>query len=112
MNDNFQVLRLGRSLVLGADVAIECICILCVFSAHGDKIPSLITYNCNSGFLLLIFMFSLQLFELLGPDGLEMISTLLQKRAIIVSSFLKILPERTSYKSGEEAQTTLMIEGC
>lgn len=38
-----------------------------------------------------------ELFELLGPEGLEMISTLLQQRAAIVDSFLAIPPDRTGY---------------
>ncbi|KAF7647613.1 hypothetical protein LDENG_00169770 [Lucifuga dentata] len=38
-----------------------------------------------------------ELFELLGPDGLEMISTLLQQRAAIVDSFLTITPDRFSF---------------
>ncbi|KAM9426396.1 activating signal cointegrator 1 complex subunit 3 [Pholidichthys leucotaenia] len=40
-----------------------------------------------------------ELFELLGPEGLEMISTLLQRRAAIVDSLLFIPPDRTSYQS-------------
>lgn len=38
-----------------------------------------------------------ELFELLGPEGLEMISTLLQRRAAIVDSLLAIPPDRTGY---------------
>lgn len=38
-----------------------------------------------------------ELFELLGPEGLEMISTLLQCRASIVDSLLTIPPDRTGY---------------
>ncbi|XP_074539494.1 activating signal cointegrator 1 complex subunit 3 [Halichoeres trimaculatus] len=38
-----------------------------------------------------------ELFELLGPEGLEMISTLLQSRAAIVDSLLAIPPDRTGY---------------
>uniref|UniRef100_A0AAQ6A7X1 Activating signal cointegrator 1 complex subunit 3 n=1 Tax=Amphiprion ocellaris TaxID=80972 RepID=A0AAQ6A7X1_AMPOC len=38
-----------------------------------------------------------ELFELLGPEGLEMISTLLQRRATIVDSLLSIPPDRTGY---------------
>ncbi|XP_032375241.1 activating signal cointegrator 1 complex subunit 3 [Etheostoma spectabile] len=38
-----------------------------------------------------------ELFELLGPEGLEMISTLLQRRAAIVDSLLTIPPDRTGY---------------
>ncbi|XP_044063670.1 activating signal cointegrator 1 complex subunit 3 [Siniperca chuatsi] len=38
-----------------------------------------------------------ELFELLGPEGLEMISTLLQQRAAIVDSLLTIPPDRTGY---------------
>ncbi|XP_035527998.1 activating signal cointegrator 1 complex subunit 3 [Morone saxatilis] len=40
-----------------------------------------------------------ELFELLGPEGLEMISTLLQQRAAIVDSLLAIPPDRTGYPS-------------
>ncbi|XP_035770320.1 activating signal cointegrator 1 complex subunit 3-like [Neolamprologus brichardi] len=39
------------------------------------------------------------LFELLGPEGLDMISTLLQRRAAIVDSLLRIQPDRTVYPS-------------
>ncbi|XP_032413978.1 activating signal cointegrator 1 complex subunit 3 isoform X1 [Xiphophorus hellerii] len=38
-----------------------------------------------------------ELFELLGPEGLEMISTLLQSRTAIVDSFLSIPNEKTGY---------------
>ncbi|XP_075962995.1 activating signal cointegrator 1 complex subunit 3 isoform X6 [Anarhichas minor] len=38
-----------------------------------------------------------ELFELLGPEGLEMISILLQRRAAIVDSLLTIPTDRTSY---------------
>ncbi|XP_067458608.1 activating signal cointegrator 1 complex subunit 3 [Thunnus thynnus] len=38
-----------------------------------------------------------ELFELLGPEGLEMISTLLQRRAAIVDSLLAIPPDRAGY---------------
>uniref|UniRef100_A0A8C4NRA2 Activating signal cointegrator 1 complex subunit 3 n=1 Tax=Dicentrarchus labrax TaxID=13489 RepID=A0A8C4NRA2_DICLA len=38
-----------------------------------------------------------ELFELLGPEGLEMISTLLQQRVAIVDSLLAIPPDRTGY---------------
>uniref|UniRef100_H3CHL6 Activating signal cointegrator 1 complex subunit 3 n=1 Tax=Tetraodon nigroviridis TaxID=99883 RepID=H3CHL6_TETNG len=38
-----------------------------------------------------------ELFELLGPDGLEMISTLLQKRTAVVSQLAAIPPDRSSY---------------
>lgn len=38
-----------------------------------------------------------ELFELLGPEGLEMISTLLQRRTTIVDSLLSIPPDRTGY---------------
>ncbi|KAI4811088.1 hypothetical protein KUCAC02_014009, partial [Chaenocephalus aceratus] len=37
------------------------------------------------------------LFELLGPEGLEMISTLLQRRAAIVDSLISMPPDRTGY---------------
>ncbi|XP_068188978.1 activating signal cointegrator 1 complex subunit 3 isoform X2 [Antennarius striatus] len=40
-----------------------------------------------------------ELFELLGPEGLEMISTLLQQRAAIVDALLTVVPERTPYPS-------------
>lgn len=43
----------------------------------------------------------LQLFELLGPEGLDMISTLLQRRVAIVDSLLRIQPDRTVYPSGK-----------
>lgn len=42
----------------------------------------------------------LQLFEFLGPEGLEMISTLLQHRTAIVSSLLAAPADRPSYPSG------------
>ncbi|XP_059194984.1 activating signal cointegrator 1 complex subunit 3 [Centropristis striata] len=38
-----------------------------------------------------------ELFELLGPEGLEMISTLLQRRVSIVDSLLTIPPDRTGH---------------
>lgn len=38
-----------------------------------------------------------QLFELLGPEGLEMISALLQQRVAIVDSFLTIPSDRQRY---------------
>ncbi|KAK5922855.1 hypothetical protein CgunFtcFv8_020084 [Champsocephalus gunnari] len=38
-----------------------------------------------------------ELFELLGPEGLEMISTLLQRRAAIVDSLISMPPDRTGY---------------
>ncbi|KAM7382306.1 hypothetical protein PAMP_002044 [Pampus punctatissimus] len=38
-----------------------------------------------------------ELFELLGPEGLEMISILLQRRVDIVDSFLTIPPDRVGY---------------
>ncbi|KAM9353179.1 activating signal cointegrator 1 complex subunit 3 [Symphorus nematophorus] len=38
-----------------------------------------------------------ELFELLGPEGLEMISTLLQQRTAIVDSLLAVPPDRTGY---------------
>ncbi|XP_061571388.1 activating signal cointegrator 1 complex subunit 3 isoform X2 [Cololabis saira] len=38
-----------------------------------------------------------ELFELLGPEGLEMISTLLQRRGAIVDSFLCTPADRTGY---------------
>ncbi|XP_067094232.1 activating signal cointegrator 1 complex subunit 3-like, partial [Osmerus mordax] len=49
-----------------------------------------------------------ELFELLGPEGFEMISTLLQQRASIVASLLSGPPDRASYppdgrKGGGEA---------
>lgn len=57
-----------------------------------------------------------ELFELLGPEGLEMISTLLLRRAAIVDSLLTIPPDRTGYPpdvsrkvSGE---VTKPIYGC
>lgn len=57
-----------------------------------------------------------ELFELLGPEGLEMISTLLQRRAAIVDSLLSIPPDRTGYPpdvsrkvSGEVTKPTF---GC
>lgn len=53
-------------------------------------------------FHLLPFSVSLQLFELLGPEGLEMISTLLQQRVAIVDS-LTIPSDRTGYTPGEAA---------
>ncbi|KAM4632986.1 activating signal cointegrator 1 complex subunit 3 [Polymixia lowei] len=57
-----------------------------------------------------------ELFELLGPEGLEMISTLLQRRAAIVDSLLSIPPDRLGYPpdgsrkgSGEGSKPTY---GC
>nr|XP_046256523.1 activating signal cointegrator 1 complex subunit 3 [Scatophagus argus] len=57
-----------------------------------------------------------ELFELLGPEGLEMISTLLQQRTAIVDSLLAIPPDRTGYQpemgrkvSGEVTKPTY---GC
>ncbi|KAK5892898.1 hypothetical protein CesoFtcFv8_013245 [Champsocephalus esox] len=44
-----------------------------------------------------------ELFELLGPEGLEMISTLLQRRAAIVDSLISMPPDRTGYTAGETA---------
>ncbi|XP_028326089.1 activating signal cointegrator 1 complex subunit 3 isoform X2 [Gouania willdenowi] len=38
-----------------------------------------------------------ELFEFLGPEGLEMISTLLQQRAAIVDSLLSLPPERVGF---------------
>lgn len=46
---------------------------------------------------------SLQLFELLGPEGLEMISTFLQQRGAIVNSLLAIPSDKTGYPPGETA---------
>ncbi|XP_068602904.1 activating signal cointegrator 1 complex subunit 3 [Brachionichthys hirsutus] len=40
-----------------------------------------------------------ELFELLGPEGLEMISSLLQHRAAIVDTLLAIAPEKTPHPS-------------
>ena len=53
--------------------------------------------DCNTPSLTV----SLQLFELLGPEGLEMISTLLQQRAAIVDSLLPTPNDRTCYPTGE-----------
>ncbi|KAM3873609.1 activating signal cointegrator 1 complex subunit 3 [Diretmus argenteus] len=57
-----------------------------------------------------------ELFELLGPEGLEMISTLLQRRAAIVDSLLSIPSDRLGYQpdgsrkgSGEASKPTY---GC
>uniref|UniRef100_A0A4W6ERU2 Activating signal cointegrator 1 complex subunit 3 n=1 Tax=Lates calcarifer TaxID=8187 RepID=A0A4W6ERU2_LATCA len=47
-----------------------------------------------------------ELFELLGPEGLEMISTLLQRRVAIVDSLLTIPPDRIAFQPGEP------IYGC
>lgn len=53
--------------------------------------------HCNWLKCLLVF---LQLFEFLGPEGLEMISTLLQHRMAIVTSLLAAPQDRHSYPSG------------
>ena len=48
------------------------------------------------------FIPALQLFELLGPEGFEMIERLLQRRADIVDSLLSALPDqRLGYLPGE-----------
>lgn len=73
---------------------VGCVCV------RGDMFPA---SDCSFGLQLLIFTLSIQLFELLGPEGLEMISTLLQQRAAIVNSLLAIPPDRTGYPSGETA---------
>lgn len=52
---------------------------------------------------ILIFSVSIQLFELLGPEGLEMISTLLQKRTAVVSGLATIPPDRSSYPAGQSS---------
>lgn len=62
--------------------------------------------DCIFGLQLLIFTsppssLSLQLFELLGPEGLEMISTLLQRRVAIVDCLLTIPPDRLGFPPGE-----------
>lgn len=48
----------------------------------------------------------LQLFELLGPDGLEMISTLLQKRTAVVGALTAFPPERSSHPPGQRSPVT------
>ncbi|XP_036929832.1 activating signal cointegrator 1 complex subunit 3 [Acanthopagrus latus] len=57
-----------------------------------------------------------ELFELLGPEGLEMISTLLQQRGAIVNSLLAIPSDRTGYPSdvGRKVtgEVTKPIYGC
>lgn len=57
-----------------------------------------------------------ELFELLGPEGLDMISTLLQGRAAIVDSLLRIQPDRTVYPSDlslkVSAEVTKPTYGC
>ncbi|XP_026040959.1 activating signal cointegrator 1 complex subunit 3 isoform X1 [Maylandia zebra] len=57
-----------------------------------------------------------ELFELLGPEGLDMISTLLQRRAAIVDSLLRIQPDRTVYPSDlslkVSAEVTKPTYGC
>lgn len=52
--------------------------------------------------LSLLFVSYAQLFEFLGPEGFEMISTLLQKRSDIVDSLLSAPPDsRVNYPGGE-----------
>ncbi|XP_058504063.1 activating signal cointegrator 1 complex subunit 3 [Solea solea] len=55
-----------------------------------------------------------ELFELLGPDGLEMISTLLQRRVAIVDSLLAIPPDRLGLPPdfSQKAEQTKPIYGC
>uniref|UniRef100_A0A3B3TK40 ASCC3-like N-terminal domain-containing protein n=1 Tax=Poecilia latipinna TaxID=48699 RepID=A0A3B3TK40_9TELE len=55
-----------------------------------------------------------ELFELLGPEGLEMISTLLQSRTAIVDSFLSLPNEKTGYLPGEtwHGEMTKPAYGC
>lgn len=79
-----------------------CVCgyVLFVLACMHDIFPS---SDCSFGLQLLNFILSLQLFELLGPEGLEMISTLLQQRGVIVKSLFTIPPDRTVYPPGETA---------
>ncbi|XP_019946883.1 activating signal cointegrator 1 complex subunit 3 [Paralichthys olivaceus] len=55
-----------------------------------------------------------ELFELLGPDGLEMISTLLQQRVAIVDSLLTIPPDRIGFPPdvSQKAEMSKPIYGC
>uniref|UniRef100_A0AAQ5X6T8 Activating signal cointegrator 1 complex subunit 3 n=1 Tax=Amphiprion ocellaris TaxID=80972 RepID=A0AAQ5X6T8_AMPOC len=53
-----------------------------------------------------------ELFELLGPEGLEMISTLLQRRATIVDSLLSIPPDRTDASRKISGEVTKPAYGC
>ncbi|XP_028280593.1 activating signal cointegrator 1 complex subunit 3 [Parambassis ranga] len=57
-----------------------------------------------------------ELFELLGPEGLEMSSTLLQRRASIVDSLLSIPPDRTGYPPDAgwkvSGEATKPVYGC
>ncbi|XP_022606538.1 activating signal cointegrator 1 complex subunit 3 isoform X1 [Seriola dumerili] len=55
-----------------------------------------------------------ELFELLGPEGLEMISTLLQRRMTIVDSLLTIPPDRTGFPPdvSQKVEMTKPIFGC
>uniref|UniRef100_A0A3Q3RSP6 Activating signal cointegrator 1 complex subunit 3 n=1 Tax=Mastacembelus armatus TaxID=205130 RepID=A0A3Q3RSP6_9TELE len=76
---------------------------------RGNMISSSPEELCNSLFEMLASHKSddelqNELFELLGPEGLEMISTLLQRRLDIVDSLLTIPPDRTFYPLGETCQ--------
>uniref|UniRef100_A0A3B4YF91 Activating signal cointegrator 1 complex subunit 3 n=1 Tax=Seriola lalandi dorsalis TaxID=1841481 RepID=A0A3B4YF91_SERLL len=55
-----------------------------------------------------------ELFELLGPEGLEMISTLLQRRMTIVNSLLTIPPDRIGFPPdvSQKVEMTKPIFGC
>uniref|UniRef100_A0A4W6ERX7 Activating signal cointegrator 1 complex subunit 3 n=1 Tax=Lates calcarifer TaxID=8187 RepID=A0A4W6ERX7_LATCA len=55
-----------------------------------------------------------ELFELLGPEGLEMISTLLQRRVAIVDSLLTIPPDRIAFQPdvSQKVEMTKPIYGC
>lgn len=60
------------------------------------------TYGLMHWWLSLICVSYAQLFEFLGPEGFEMISTLLQKRSDIVDYLLSVPPDsRVSYPPGE-----------
>lgn len=85
-DSNYQVFSLGRSTVADLGHHWMCLHVLMCLAAECDA-PSISAFP--------------QLFELLGPEGLEMISTLLQCRAAIVDSFLSIPNERSGYLPGE-----------
>ncbi|XP_039972901.1 activating signal cointegrator 1 complex subunit 3 [Xiphias gladius] len=55
-----------------------------------------------------------ELFELLGPEGLEMISTLLQRRVAIVDCLLTIPPDRLGFPPdvSQKVEMTKPIYGC
>ncbi|CAJ1061883.1 activating signal cointegrator 1 complex subunit 3 [Xyrichtys novacula] len=80
-----------------------------VLAGESDFSPLLLSLSPS-------LLFSLQLFELLGPEGLEMISTLLQCRVAIVDSILTNQPDRTGHPSDMSrkvsAEVTKPTYGC